>query len=136
VQRSAFQSLREQFRREWSRNHSVIAWSAIAIFCAIMAASLTVEPPQRWSFAVAAAVGLLGLLVFSANINARLLRDTKLKCPNCRVMFFEERANVVMASGNCPECGFQVITESSPLAMPDSAGETRSSRNSPSSGSQ
>ena len=64
-----------------------------------------------------AAVGLLGVLIFSATINSRLLKDSEMKCPNCKVIFFEQRSDVVMASGNCPECGFQVITESG-AAMP------------------
>ncbi len=126
MNRIAFNSLREQFRRDWSRNHSIIVWCALAVFCIVMTASLSVEPQERWAFAIVAAAGLLGVLIFSTSINARLLRDSRMKCPNCDVIFFEHRSDVVMASGNCPECGYQVITESSAAAPPSAAAESRS----------
>ncbi len=124
MNRTAFSSLRAQFRRDWSRNHYIIVWSAIAVFFIVMASSLSVEPHKRWAFILVAAAGLLGVLIFSTAINARLLRNSEMKCPNCKVIFFEQRSDVVMASGKCPECGYQVIHEESPAASPAAAPES------------
>jgi predicted RNA-binding Zn-ribbon protein involved in translation (DUF1610 family) len=101
-----------------------------------MAASLSVPSHDRWAFAIVAAVGLLGVLIFSSTINARLLKDSEMKCPNCKVIFFEQRSDVVMASGNCPECGFQVITEPGAGVPAMAASTSRSISNPQSNGAQ
>ena len=131
MHREDFISSRQRFRNAWNRNNTIIVWAALVVFALMMAASVLVPIQDRWIFVVATAGLLLAVLIFSSRINESLLRGTDMKCPHCQTIFYEGRAEIVLASGNCPECGQQVIREATPLIESPSSDGTGLSKTTP-----
>ena len=100
--------------RKWLWLFAGVAFTGISVFIIglILVGAYAPRPPNDlpsiW-WLILATVPSLGLTFALFYLS---IRNPVLKCPHCRALLAPPQlANIVVASGNCPRCGKQVLKD-------------------------
>lgn len=86
-----------------------IAWAAVITFVLFTLAALLVPLQHRWLASIGIAIALASIVAVSSLRTSRINKTTTLRCPSCGSALLGLRADIVVSSGTCPNCGKRVF---------------------------
>jgi hypothetical protein len=79
------------------------------VFVSLTALALLFPLQHRWLASLLTGAVLMVVLLLSARRTSRMHKNTDLRCPSCTTVLLTHHADIVVASGACPNCGHPVL---------------------------